>query len=103
MVPGQNALRHEKFFSGGMGEVVEDYTYPGGGAEGSVRYSPGHPGRQGGLEELSGIFAGIHTHPDAFIDRARNRHREFEKRLRYFIHMTEKNKQFGFGGIEKYY
>lgn len=39
----------------------------------------------------------------AFIDGARNRPEEFEKRLRYFIQMTEKNKQFGFGGIEKYY
>ena len=39
----------------------------------------------------------------AFIDGARNRPQEFRKRLRYFIEMTEKNKQFGFGGIEKYY
>ena len=39
----------------------------------------------------------------AFIDGARNRPEEFAKRLRYFIQMTEKNKQFGFGGIEKYY
>lgn len=39
----------------------------------------------------------------AFIDGARNRPQEFNKRLRYFIEMTEKNKQFGFGGIEKYY
>jgi uncharacterized protein YdeI (YjbR/CyaY-like superfamily) len=39
----------------------------------------------------------------AFIDAARNRPQEFKKRLRYFIEMTEQNKQFGFGGIEKYY
>jgi hypothetical protein len=39
----------------------------------------------------------------AFIDGARNRPQEFEKRLAYFIKMTEKNKLFGFGGIEKYY
>ena len=39
----------------------------------------------------------------AFINGARNRPAEFEKRLRYFNQMTEKNKQFGFGGIEKYY
>jgi uncharacterized protein YdeI (YjbR/CyaY-like superfamily) len=39
----------------------------------------------------------------AFIDGARNRPAEFEKRLRYFLRMTAKNKQFGFGGIEKYY
>ena len=39
----------------------------------------------------------------AFIEGARKRPAEFNKRLRYFIEMTEKNKQFGFGGIEKYY
>jgi uncharacterized protein YdeI (YjbR/CyaY-like superfamily) len=39
----------------------------------------------------------------AFIDAARKRPEEFKKRLKYFIEMTEKNKQFGFGGIEKYY
>lgn len=39
----------------------------------------------------------------AFIDGARKRPAEFEKRLRYFIEMTAKSKQFGFGGIEKYY
>ncbi len=39
----------------------------------------------------------------AFVEGARNRPKEFEKRLRYLIKMTEKNKQFGYGGIEKYY
>ncbi|MBN1245410.1 YdeI/OmpD-associated family protein [Candidatus Bathyarchaeota archaeon] len=39
----------------------------------------------------------------AFIEGARNRPAEFRKRLKYFVEMTEKNKQFGFGGIEKYY
>lgn len=38
-----------------------------------------------------------------FIEGARQRPEEFKKRLRYFIKMTEKNKQFGFGGIEKHY
>jgi uncharacterized protein YdeI (YjbR/CyaY-like superfamily) len=39
----------------------------------------------------------------AFIEGARRRPEEFQKRLRYFIKMTAKNKVFGFGGIEKYY
>jgi uncharacterized protein YdeI (YjbR/CyaY-like superfamily) len=39
----------------------------------------------------------------AFIEGARNRPEEFEKRLRYFVHMTAKNKQYGFGGIEKHF
>ena len=38
-----------------------------------------------------------------FIEGARNRPEEFKKRLRYFIRMTGKNKQYGFGGIEKHY
>jgi uncharacterized protein YdeI (YjbR/CyaY-like superfamily) len=39
----------------------------------------------------------------AFIETARSRPEEFKKRLRHFIEMTEKNKMFGFGGIEKHY
>lgn len=39
----------------------------------------------------------------AFIEGARKRPREFQKRLRHFIQMTEKNKMFGFGGIDKHY
>jgi uncharacterized protein YdeI (YjbR/CyaY-like superfamily) len=39
----------------------------------------------------------------AFIDGARKRPEEFPKRLHYFIEMTEKDKMFGFGGIEKHY
>ena len=38
-----------------------------------------------------------------FIEGARNRPSEFQKRLNYFITMMENNKQFGFGGIEKHY
>ena len=39
----------------------------------------------------------------AFIDGARRRPAEFLKRLAHFIRETEANRQFGFGGIEKYY
>jgi uncharacterized protein YdeI (YjbR/CyaY-like superfamily) len=39
----------------------------------------------------------------AFIDGARNRPEEFKKRLSYFIKMTERGKQIGYGGIEKHY
>lgn len=38
-----------------------------------------------------------------YIEGARKRSEEFEKRLRHFLRMTEKNKQFGYGGIEKHY
>jgi uncharacterized protein YdeI (YjbR/CyaY-like superfamily) len=39
----------------------------------------------------------------AFIEGARKRPAEFQKRLNYFVKMTRENKQIGFGGIEKYY
>ena len=40
----------------------------------------------------------------AYIDAARNRPREFEKRLKNFISKTKQNKLItGYGGIEKYY
>lgn len=39
----------------------------------------------------------------AYIDSARKRPFEFEKRLKNFIKKTKENKQFGFGGIEKYF
>jgi uncharacterized protein YdeI (YjbR/CyaY-like superfamily) len=39
----------------------------------------------------------------AFIYGARRRPAEFRKRLNYFIKMSAANRQFGFGGIEKYY
>jgi len=39
----------------------------------------------------------------AYIDGARKRPEEFKKRLHHFIEMTEQNKTFGFGGIEKHY
>lgn len=39
----------------------------------------------------------------SFIDGARKRPAEFKKRLEYFIRMSEKNKQYGFGGIEKHF
>ena len=38
-----------------------------------------------------------------YIEGARKRPDEFKKRLNNFIKMTAKNKQFGFGGIEKHY
>jgi uncharacterized protein YdeI (YjbR/CyaY-like superfamily) len=39
----------------------------------------------------------------AFIEGARNRPEEFQKRLKYFIKTARENKLIGFGGIEKYY
>jgi uncharacterized protein YdeI (YjbR/CyaY-like superfamily) len=39
----------------------------------------------------------------AYVDGARDRPDEFKKRLNNLIKLTEKNKQFGFGGIQKHY
>ena len=39
----------------------------------------------------------------AYIEGARNRPNEFQKRLNNFIKKSEQNRQIGYGGIEKYY
>ena len=39
----------------------------------------------------------------AFIEGARKRPEEFQKRLNYFIKMSRENKLIGFGGIEKHF
>ena len=39
----------------------------------------------------------------AYIEGARKRPEEFQKRLNYFIQTARENKLIGFGGIEKYY
>jgi len=38
-----------------------------------------------------------------YVNGARKRPEEFQKRLNNLIKMNEKNKQFGYGGIKKYY
>jgi uncharacterized protein YdeI (YjbR/CyaY-like superfamily) len=52
------------------------------------------------FQKFSGAYKRIRI---GFIEGARHRPEEFKKRLRYFIKMTEKNKQYGFGGIEKHF
>jgi uncharacterized protein YdeI (YjbR/CyaY-like superfamily) len=39
----------------------------------------------------------------AYVEGSRHRPEEFKKRLNNLIKMSEKNKQVGFGGIQKYY
>ncbi len=51
-------------------------------------------------KKFSGSYKRIRI---AYIDGARKRPDEFQKRLKNFIEKTRKNKQMGFGGIEKYY
>ncbi len=51
------------------------------------------------FQRYSGSYQRIRI---AYIVGARDRPGEFEKRLKHFIKMTEKNKQFGFG-IENHY
>ena len=51
------------------------------------------------FQQFSGPYQRIRV---AYVDGARKRPAEFQKRLKNFIHMMEQNKQFGYG-IEKYY
>jgi uncharacterized protein YdeI (YjbR/CyaY-like superfamily) len=52
------------------------------------------------FQKFSPAYQRIRT---AYIDGARNRPDEFQKRLNNFIKKAEQNKLIGFGGIEKYY
>lgn len=52
------------------------------------------------FQEFSARYKRIRV---GFIDSARQRPREFRKRLDYFVKMTARNRQFGYGGIEKYF
>jgi uncharacterized protein YdeI (YjbR/CyaY-like superfamily) len=54
-------------------------------------------------ENFQGFSAAYKRIRIGFIEGARKRPEEFKKRLRYFIKMTEQNKQYGFGGIEKHF
>ncbi len=51
-------------------------------------------------QKFSSLYRRIRV---AYIDVARKRPAEFNKRLANFIEKTKQNKQIGFGGIEKYY
>ena len=51
------------------------------------------------FQRYSGSYQRIRV---GFIDAARKRPAEFEKRLKHFIRMTEQNKQYGYG-IETYF
>ena len=51
------------------------------------------------LQRYSGSYQRIRI---AYVDVARKRPEEFEKRLQHLVRMTEQDKQFGFG-IEDYY
>jgi uncharacterized protein YdeI (YjbR/CyaY-like superfamily) len=52
------------------------------------------------LQGFSPAYARIRI---GYIEGARNRPEEFERRMRHFVEMTAKGKQFGYGGIEKHY
>jgi uncharacterized protein YdeI (YjbR/CyaY-like superfamily) len=51
------------------------------------------------FQHYSGSYQRIRV---AFVDGARKRPAEFQKRLKHLVRMTEQNKQFGYG-IEKYF
>lgn len=54
-------------------------------------------------ENYQNFSAGYRRIRIAYIDGARSRPAEFDKRLNNFIKQTEQNRLIGFGGIEKYY
>ena len=56
------------------------------------------------LKEDKTVWNNYQLFSDTYIEAARKRPEEFEKRLNNFINKTRENKRItGFGGIEKYY
>lgn len=59
-----------------------------------------NPQAWGHFQRFSPAYVRIRV---GFIDGARDRPAEFQKRLAYFVRMTERNKQYGYGGIDKHF
>ena len=77
-------------------ELSDDFHVPSDILE-EIR---GNAGAWKNFNKFSPAYARIRV---AYIDSARKRPDEFEKRLAHFIKMSERNRQFGYGGIEKHY
>jgi uncharacterized protein YdeI (YjbR/CyaY-like superfamily) len=75
--------------------VEEDFEFPPD-IEAALR---GSPEAWENFQRYSGAYRRIRI---AYVDTARNRPAEFQKRLQHLIRKTEQDKQFGFG-IEDYY
>ncbi len=79
-----------------IGEIrAEDFEYP----EDIMDALQANEKAWQNFQSYSGSYQRIRV---AFIDSARNRPEEFEKRLKHFIKMTEQDKQYGYG-IEQFY
>ncbi len=75
--------------------ATEGFTIP----DGILRALKANRKAWANFQGFSGSYQRIRV---AYIDSARNRPGEFEKRLKHFLDMTAKGKQFGFG-IETYF
>jgi uncharacterized protein YdeI (YjbR/CyaY-like superfamily) len=75
--------------------LEEEFTFP----EDIKATLQANPQVWANFQRYSGAYQRIRV---AYVDTARKRPGEFEKRLKHLIKMTEKDVQFGFG-IEEYY
>ena len=75
--------------------VTEEFTIP----DDILQALKANPQAWENFQRYSGSYQRIRI---AYVDSARRRPGEFEKRLKHFLEMTEKDKQFGFG-IETYF
>ncbi len=75
--------------------VAEEFKYP----PDIMAALQANEGTWENFQRYSGAYQRIRI---AYVDAARKRPKEFEKRLKHLIRMTEQDKQFGFG-IEAYF
>jgi uncharacterized protein YdeI (YjbR/CyaY-like superfamily) len=75
---------------------VESFEMPGD----ILRAIKDNPQAWRNFQRFSGRYQRIRV---AFIEAARKRPAEFQKRMSHFIKKTEQNKQFGFGGTDGYF
>ncbi len=75
--------------------ATQEFAFP----EDLVKALQAHPVVWENFRHFSPAYRRIRI---AYIDHARRRPQEFEKRLNHLIHMTGQNKQFGYG-IEDFY
>ncbi len=92
---GQGLL-HSKVRASVLGIINEPYIFP----EDIVEYIRKDKKAWENFEKFTPTYQRIRI---AYIDGARNRPAEFNRRLQNFIRKTRENKLIGYGGIDKYY
>lgn len=92
----ENDLLHPSVFESAKQALAEEFVFP----EDILAAIRANPQAWENYQNFSPAYRRIRV---AYIESARKRPEEFEKRLVNFIKRTAQNKQIGYGGIDKYY